>query len=66
MTVSEVFEDIGYRPGMNYPKVEGRPMAPAKIRIKYVRGMGAGDVRLVKDDIAQDLIDRGYAVEVER
>jgi hypothetical protein len=37
---------------------------PEKIRIEFIKGIMAGSTFTIKKDIADDLIERGFAIKV--
>jgi hypothetical protein len=37
---------------------------PEKIKIEFIKGIMAGNTFIIKKDIADDLIERGFAIKV--
>jgi hypothetical protein len=59
-----VREDLGYRTGMAAPTIR-RSGEPEKIKIEYTQGLMVGQVVWVKTLIADALIRRGFAREIQ-
>ena len=66
MERESVWEDTGY---------QGRPMEEQrlyhvrneveKIKVEYIRGMSKGSKYWLRKDFAEDLIKRGWAIEIK-
>jgi hypothetical protein len=66
MELDDVFEDTGYRRNMEdqeYHMEKKRPFIHKK-RIKLLRGDYRGEIKVLADEYADDLIKRGVAVEI--
>lgn len=64
----EAYEDLGYggtmedRPVYKIHKV----IIPEElIKIEYIKGIAVGDIKRIRQEIADDLIRRGYARRVD-
>lgn len=64
--MDSVHEDIGYRGGVDMTENRRLRMRQEMKRIRYTQGIDEGAVRNIKAIIADDLIERGFAVEVDR
>jgi hypothetical protein len=67
------YEDLGYRKGVDVLKEPGVNRQVNRVRytyevkrIRYTQGMMKGDERTIQARIADDLIERGVAVEIDR
>ena len=68
-TPDSVYEDIGYRRDMEHGdtyRIKKARLNEGKIKIEYIRGVWKGSIYWIRQDIAEDRIKHGWAVEVER
>jgi len=63
----ETFKDIGYRGPMEAKTYKINPRKEKYnefMRIRYIKGLLKGETRRLNAEIAQDLINRRYAVNI--
>jgi len=66
MILDSVHEDIGYRRDVDMAASRRMVRRPEMKRIRYTQGMMKDVVTTIKAVIADTLIERGLAVEVDR
>jgi hypothetical protein len=63
MIMDSVREDTGYM-RYNLNKADTYADKPDKIKIEYIHGLMKGKTVTLRRDIAEDLIERGFAVKI--